>query len=360
MTLRARLADGWTPPRSTWKRLVQALRAHKKLTAEKPAVLDGMAGVQAALDRPVRDGADLEPLRHALRAFVQTGEGAPEIDRLLTEVLCAVRAEPVLIQISGWPRGFGLPQRRQLLGVDEQAPVDPVVAAELRQRLDGLALGGSVLAVRVTLGPDEVLPVVPRGQRADLRRGRAGSWLPHVDAVGRFSATPRALAVRQAERLRAVHEGLVVDPFCGCGASAIALAEVGFTVVAIERDSSRARLAARNARDLGVGDRVTVRTGDAAVLLPSVLTPDAAVFLDPPWGAAEGSTRTALTWERLVPRRVADAVGPERTLLAKLPRDFDLATLPDPDRWRIHWELGGPEDGSERTVKMITAVRATS
>ena len=252
-------------------------------------------------------------------------------------------------------------QERILLapgGLD--AVVSARSAALLVQRLHGLRLGGRGLSIAVRLGPDEVLPVPGRSDRADLRRGRGASWLPHVDAVGRFSATPEAIATRQAELLRSVHRGLVLDPFCGCGANTIALARAGFEVLAIERDPVRARLAGRNARDLGVGSLVTVRTGDALRLLPGLLAahPSSALVLDPPWGAAEGVERIALTWDSFVPPGLWPMVGNTQPVLAKLPRDFDLETLPDPQRWTLQWEFGAPGDDARHVVKLVTALRA--
>jgi 16S rRNA G966 N2-methylase RsmD len=328
-------------------------------------VLTGLAGVQSAMDRPLRTGADLAPVLTALRGLRELSgeeaeEVAGEVDVRLAQVLASVRKAPVEITVSGWPRGFGAAEREQLLGVGPGLPLTPLAAALLLQQLQGLALGGGELSMVVHLGPDEVLPVPGRSARADLRRGRGASWLPHVDAVGRFSATPEPIATRQAELLASVHQGLVLDPFCGCGANTIALARAGFDVLAIERDPVRARLAGRNARELGVARRVTVRTGDAMRLLPGLLAehPSSALVLDPPWGAAEGVERLALTWDNFVPAALWPMVHPSQSVLAKLPRDFDVETLPDPGRWDLQWEFGAAAAGAQHVVKLVTALRA--
>ncbi len=366
MTLRDALAghDGWKPPRAVWPRLVQLLRARRKRMGARPELLTGMAGVQAAMDRPLRRAADVTAVLLALRQvegldLEAAEDAAAEVDARLVEALCVVRAEPVAVTVTGWPPAFGPLEQEQLMGAPVGTAVAPSTAALLHQRLQGLALGGSTLQVHVPLGPDEVLPVPDRVERADLRRGRGDSWLPHVDAVGRFSATPEEIAARQAELLATVHEGLVIDPFCGCGGSAIALARAGLDVLAIERDPSRARLAGRNAKVLGVADRVTVRTGEALRLLPGLLRshPGAAVFLDPPWGAAEGMERAALTWDTFVAPAVWSLVGDRRAVLAKLPRDFDLKTLPGPRAWTLRWEFGAATVGADRVVKLVTALR---
>jgi len=362
VTLREALAGpGGSPPRRTWSRLVQLLRAHRRRTGQAP-VHGGMASLQAALDRPLRGGVDPAGLRDRLRALAtlageEQEDAAATIDALIAGLVCAERAEPVTVAVSGWPRGFGPDEQERILGHAPGRAVEPHMAAALIHRLDGLRLGGSRLAVSVTLAADEVLPPPRRGDRADLRRGRV-AWLPHLDDVGRFSATPEGVAHAQARALAAVHDGVVLDPFCGCGGSAIALALAGLDVVAIERDPSRARMAARNARHLGVADRVTVLTGDAQRLLPGLMQQheSAAVFLDPPWGAAEAEgARTALTWSTFLPRHAA--AFPGRVVLAKLPRDFDLSTLPSPGAWEVAWEFGSEADGSAHVPKVITALR---
>ncbi len=367
MTLREALAqgDGWRPPRTVWRRLVQLLRARRRRTGLGPAVLTGMAGVQSAMDRPLRAGVELGPILSGLRRLRDLdGEAAEEaagqVDLLLDGALATVRKEPVVLTVRGWPRSFGDAEQEQLLGVRPGAPVTPLAAALLLHRLQGLSLGGSSLSLVAHLGPDEVLPAPRRSDRADLRRGRGASWLPHVDGVGRFSATPEAIATRQAELLASVHTGLVLDPFCGCGANTIALARAGFDVLAIERDPVRARLAGRNARDLGVAPHVTVRTGDALRLLPGLLRehPSSALLLDPPWGAAEGVERIALTWDSFVSPGLWQMVGESQVVLAKLPRDFDLETLPDPGRWALQWEFGEEADDARHVVKLVTALRA--
>ncbi len=366
MTLRDALGrgDGWRPPRTVWRRLVQLLRSRRRRTGDRAVLLAGMAGVQSALDRPLRAGADLSAILELLSRLQglsddEAEEAAAQIDALLVQALKSVRQEPVPLSVSGWPRGFGAPEQEQLLGVRPDVPLAPAAAAVLSQRVHGLSLGGSRLSVDVRLGPDEVLPAPGRGARADLRRGRGVSWLPHVDEVGRFSATPEAIATRQATLLASVHRGLVLDPFCGCGANAIALARAGFDVLAVERDPVRARLAGRNARDLGVARLVTVRTGDALRLLPGLLAeyPLAALVLDPPWGAAEGVERVALTWDSFVPPGLWPMVDDSQPVLAKLPRDFDLETLPDPGRWALQWEFGAPADDARHVVKLVTALR---
>ena len=322
-----------------------------------------MAGVQSALHRPLRAGADVAALVATLRRLADLAdesaeEAAADVDAELARVLCAIRQAPVDVAVTGWPRGFGPPEQERLLGGPPGAAVPPAAASLIRQRLHGLQLGGRTLAVDVGLSVDEVLPAPGRAARSDLRRGRGDSWLPHVDTVGRFSATPEEVAERQAQLLASVHEGLVVDPFCGCGGSAIAFARAGLQVLAVERDPVRARLAGRNARELGVADRVTVRTGDSLRLLPGILAahPAAAIFLDPPWGAAEGVERTSLTWNSFVAPGLWALVGPERRVLAKLPRDFDLETLPDPERWSLRWEFGAEAASAQHVVKLVSAL----
>lgn len=59
---------------------------------------------------------------------------------------------------------------------------------------------------------------------------------------------------------------VVADLGCGIGADTVALAEVGLSVLAVERDPVRARIAGHNAASLGLADRVHVLQADWTTL----------------------------------------------------------------------------------------------
>lgn len=117
-------------------------------------------------------------------------------------------------------------------------------------------------------------------QADDARRRAARRAIPGAE---RLLATPDALAQTTSPAVAAFHarrlrgQDDVLDPSCGIGIDAIAIAETGARVRAWERDPARAAFARANAQRRGVGDRVAVTTGDA----PDTLPPGVALFFDP-------------------------------------------------------------------------------
>ena len=116
---------------------------------------------------------------------------------------------------------------------------------------------------------------------AERKLGDAASVL-FLTRDGLEQATRPAVARWRAERLAAARVTDVWDLGCGLGLDALALAEAGMGVTAVERDPVTATFAAAN---LGSFARVTV--GDVADLYGEVPT-DAGVFLDPARRTARG------------------------------------------------------------------------
>lgn len=77
----------------------------------------------------------------------------------------------------------------------------------------------------------------------------------------------------------------VVDLGCGLGADALAFADAGLSVVAVETDPATAVLAQAN-----LGERGRVLCGDAVALAPGLLGGGAAVFADPARRTSSGRT----------------------------------------------------------------------
>lgn len=334
------------PLKVAWRAVIQGLRERRRATGD-PGQLGSRAAVERALAsslHPDHDPRDIEVLKRALRSVVRdeaSPEAAARVDALVAALLPAVVTGPVQVEVAGWPEDFAPGQQARLLrqGAAPPLTVDAELAAALVREFDWFVLAGRALEVRARLGERQVLPPVPRALRSKpMRRGREGPWLPHDDEVGRRSLTPRALAVRQAQRVAELADGLVIDGFCGLGGNAIAFAEAGLRVIAVELDPDRAALARRNAEAMGVSDRIDLRVGDILTLLPS-LPPRAALFLDPPWHAID-----------------LDALPlPEgRAVALKLPREFDVSRLPG--RWQVHYEFGEADDDSA-VVRLLTAVR---
>jgi hypothetical protein len=141
------------------------------------------------------------------------------------------------------------------------------LAALVRPR--ALAHLGAPEAVRAALGQD------------DLRR-RAAAKTPHAErmlftreALEQASAWP--VALDRARRLGLGLGARVADLGAGVGFDALAAAEAGLDVVAVEQDPQRARLLAHNARVLGLDARVTVLVADLLEAAP----PADAALLDP-------------------------------------------------------------------------------
>ncbi len=96
-------------------------------------------------------------------------------------------------------------------------------------------------------------------------------------------ATRADVARWRAGRLATAGAGAVVDLGCGIGADALAFADAGLDVVAVEADPATAVLAAAN-----LGDRGRVICGDAVELAEGLLADGAAVFADPARRTASG------------------------------------------------------------------------
>lgn len=208
------------------------------------------------------------------------------------------------------------------------APVGPDVDAAHARRVlrdwDGLAVGGT--RVRVTTEPPLARPArafafEPRRERRRRLFSRFDEGVA-FDDEGLYSATPEVLATRVAAGL----SGVVVDATCGIGAIAIALARTeGVTkVIAIDLDERRLAMAVRNARLYGVADRITFRHGDALALVPELVSD--ALVIDPPWGGRDyDRERVALSD---LPMSIAPLLERSGAIVLKLPRSFDVATLP--------------------------------
>jgi trimethylguanosine synthase len=350
-----------------WRALIRALRERRRATGAAGRAAS-LGAVERLLALPLLDPEDLagvSALKVLLRGLTDAELSAAgrlalaaEADAAAVALVPAVVERAVVLHLDAWPGWADPADELRLTGLSGPLPaaVDPLTAATLIARLDGMALGGAVLGLRAEIGAGLVLPTVPRAARDASPRGRGPPWLPHLDEEGRFSLSPEPLAVRQAALLGT---GPVIDLFLGCGGNAVAAARAGAFVHAVELDAARLDLARRNLALFGVGHRARLHRGDAAVLGPGLLArhPDAAVFLDPPWGGVDPSA-LRLTWDALLPDaalRAALDAHPAR-LVAKLPRAFDVSTLPPRAApWRVRLDFGAGPGDDARWVKGLTA-----
>jgi trimethylguanosine synthase len=210
----------------------------------------------------------------------------------------------------GWVRASGRFERER--------------AADLAAALRRLGLAGRVVQTRISPELERRHVRAARTRDARLRRetsvgfGRPGV---QVDAEGRYSLTPEALAFDLGREVAGLR---VVDTCCGVGGNAIGFARAGCSVVAIERDPGRLAMARHNAGIYGVADKIEFRAGDAVHML-SELDADL-LFVDPPWGRDWDRERTQLADVPLLERLLAQREG--RRLWAKLPASFDVSQLP--------------------------------
>lgn len=153
---------------------------------------------------------------------------------------------------------LGTPRLREL--IDRERPYDPkgVLAARARLAAEGL-------------DPLDAAAVLTQARLRDRARGKLG---PRADrllltAEGLEQATRADVADRHAQRLRATGARTVWDIGCGLGSDALALAEAGLRVLAVDRDPATARLAQANLRGYDAAVVVTQAerlglTGDTA------------------------------------------------------------------------------------------------
>ena len=158
-------------------------------------------------------------------------------------------------------------------------------AADLTARLNNVVIGGS--AIGLDIQPPLPRPAVRAARTTDAKRrrdtsvgfSRAGARL---DAEGKLSLTPEALAAKLGERFAG--RG-VVDAGCGAGGNSIGFARAGCRVTAIEHNAARLSDARHNARLYGVEGQIEFVRGDALALLVARGPSEDVLFLDPPWGA---------------------------------------------------------------------------
>jgi 16S rRNA G966 N2-methylase RsmD len=283
-------------------------------------------------------------------------QAAANIDALAESWQPKLAHGPVHVTVEGWPDWMNIKSRNDIAGFDVSGTqMDVRRAAAIRHHLHGHLLGGSQLQVNIALNAGEILPTVHREDRSRHRHHGTQPWLPHLDEVGRISATPRAIAAFQATLLK--HTRVVIDPFCGLGANAIACALGGTQVWASDISPERLHLANKNAQHFGVDDQIRFRQQNAQETLNGTKPDGFGLFLDPPWGGADWdrSQMNLGVWMRQWPFlggviQAADAV------VLKLPRSFDVSSLKTLGlSWKLEVGLGPPLDSPADRVRLITA-----
>ena len=202
-------------------------------------------------------------------------------------------------------------------------------AADVQARLRGLGFDGCALDVVVI--PPLGRAVVRAARTIDARRRRETTpgftrRGAQLDAEGRFSLTPEALAVDCGRAAWAVGHRRVVDLGCGVGGNTMGFARAGLRVVAVEQDAERIEMARANARLYGVDARVEWRCSDAIDALSELDPLDGdLLFVDPPWGESWDRVHVDPAGLPLLGAALAARGG--RALWAKLPPSIDTRGL---------------------------------
>lgn len=171
-----------------------------------------------------------------------------------------------------------------MLAAAESASTDPLKAATALRSEAERALAEAAGEA----GAPDVAPADLAGAALTQARLRARAKVKFGARAERMfftepgleQATRMSVAGYRARRLAAaLGEGArVADLGCGVGADAIAAAEAGLDVEAVESDPLTAAVAAANAAQLGLHGRMRVREDDAAAVAPDAYD---AVFCDP-------------------------------------------------------------------------------
>lgn len=297
---------------------------------------------EALGERGQGEAADLAHLAIALRAW-RMGASREEVRDTVAPIVVG-RPEPDRVRV--FIEGAALAEARwELPGAE--VPIGR--ARWLLREIDGLFLGGEQVGVRVE-PPIRAGRKAPRREPRAIRQGRLFSrWNEgtRVDDEGLVGLTPEALAMEIASRAA----GVVIDGTCGAGGLTIALARQSTVkrVIAVDVDATRLSMARHNASLYGVESRIEWVCGD---VVEWVADRDADVLvLDPPWGG-RAYDRTNVGIDDLGFDVAAVLARFDNDVLLKLPRSFDLATLPG------HWQAELLLDARE-IPKLILATRVT-
>ncbi|MFC7337886.1 methyltransferase domain-containing protein [Haloferula chungangensis] len=230
--------------------------------------------------------------------------------------------------------------------LEAHSSLDRKAAADLSARLRGVGIGGTMLSLSVR--PPLQRKELRKALAEEARRYRKGSKgftqaATRVDAEGRYSLTPEALAYEMGKRAQGRR---VIDACAGVGGNAIGFARAGCEVTAIEIDSGRLAMARHNAKVYGVADRIRFHCGDACEVV-SDLEADL-LFVDPPWG--EKYDKQRVTLDALPPcEQILSSAHHIQEHWIKVPPSFDPSSLPGCRPEAVF----GRASGDERRVKFL-------
>ena len=348
------------PIKKAW---TATIRAARSLRSEgQKTLLHSRSAVDKLLGQAVKPQMDIVRLKELLGCVFfatdmkQAQDAVSSIEKLTAGWVVSVLEEAVQLSVLNWPDWVPQSQRKLILGFDPRgALLKPREAAAVVHHMDQYSLGGNLLKVQAELPPHVALPAIHRGDRARKRHHGSSPWLPHLDEVARYSATPQHIAQRHGAL--AAHTHIVVDPFCGAGGDSIGFAMQGCTVRATDIEPSRIRLAQKNAVHFGVADRITFSVQSAEEALTISPSKPWTLFLDPPWSTQDDPINIMSLdgWLEHWPFLLSSIQLADQIIL-KLPRRFDVTSLQITERnWTLELGIGSTDDSPPDRVRLITA-----
>ena len=351
--------------KQAWKAVIQQSRAQRKEGLTR--ALFSRARVDRFLQQPLPAEKDIGLLKSALRdVLTQTDhatlvQALTEIDAWVEELVEACPNDClVTLSISLDPSTINDAEIDRWLGTSQgRIELRAIEASRWLHHLNGRIVAGVPLTVRASYNDSRPLPQVARKDRSRVRSVGQKGWLPHLDDVGRFSASPLSIAQSHAREFHGC--SMVIDPFCGAGGDAIAVAMSGPTVVASDISLDRLKLARANADHFGVSDRIRFQASDAANAIASALEQhqNLGLYLDPPWGGTDWdqSTMSSTTLFRMLPN-LNTVLSGFKVVVLKLPRTFPVEQLgsfggPWEFRFGLDTNMADPVD----QLKTLFAVR---
>ncbi len=149
-----------------------------------------------------------------------------------------------------------------------------------------------------------------------------------MDLESLYSVTPETIALEQAVLVQGES---VLDLFCGIGGNSIAFARCGKSVIAVDRDPVKIKMAKHNGSIYEVRSHITFINQAAEQFLYSLdFSSIDTVFLDPPWGGPTYNQKTLFTVNDFavdLHSILQFAFKKQKEVLIKVPKQFEILSL---------------------------------
>lgn len=351
--------------KNAWRAAIHHSRRQRREGVERTSL--SRAQVDRFLEQPVPSDRDIETLKVALSGVLQNdNEGTLTqalnvVEDWINHAGCTrVTDSAVALNISLEDERICKEDIDRWLGTSGGTiEVSAQEASRWMHHLNGRNIAGTTLTVHARPLDGLPLPSIDRRARGRVRTTGHKIWLPHLDEVGHYSATPRSIAEAHALELKTC--SAVIDPFCGAGADAIAVAMSGPMVLASDISASRLQLARSNAEHFGVTESIRFTQSEAEAAIAGALKEhqNLGLFLDPPWGGTD--------WDRdsisptklfhLLPN-IESVICRFEVVVIKLPRTFPIQSLGRfGGRWEFKLGIDSKMVDPVDQVKTVIAIR---